>query len=167
MKIILKKEYELLGSIGQILEVKNGYARNYLIPNGIAVLANESSLKSYEEIKRQKSKKVQKLIDEAQSSADKLSGVVLTIPVKSSDEDKIFGSVTSQMIYEHLLAKGFQDIDRKKIVLKEPIKTLGEHEVEMKLQQNVVAKFRVNVINEFKEENTEQAMVPEESKITE
>lgn len=167
MKIILKKDNDLLGTIGQILDVKNGYARNYLIPNGIAVLANESSLKSFDEIKRQKSKKVQKLIDEAQRSADKLSDVILTIAVKSSDDDKIFGSVTTQMIYENLLAKGFEDIDRKKIVLKEPIKTLGEHEVEVKLQHNVVAKFRVNVINEFKEEDAELTKGAEEARIPE
>ena len=152
MKIILKKEHEILGDEGQIVNVKNGYARNYLIPKGYATIANESNLKSFEEIKKQRAKKVQKLIDEANKIASDLSSHSIVIAVKTGEDDRIFGSVTSQMIFDKLKEKGFEDIDRKKIILKEPIKSLGEHELDIKLQQSVVAKIKINVIKEILEE---------------
>lgn len=148
MKIILKKEHELLGDEGQIINVKNGYARNYLIPNGYATIASDSNLKSYEEIKKQRAKKVQKLVDEANKIASNLSTHSITFEVKTGEDNKIFGSVTSQMIFDKLREKGFEDIDRKKIILKEPIKSLGEHELEIKLQHSVTAKLKVTVIKE-------------------
>ncbi|MEZ4690749.1 MAG: 50S ribosomal protein L9 [Ignavibacteria bacterium] len=83
MKIILKKEHEILGDAGQILNVKNGYARNYLIPKGYATIANESNLKSFEEIKKQRAKKVQKLVDEAQKISSALSSNVITLEMKN------------------------------------------------------------------------------------
>ena len=119
MKIILKKEHEILGDEGQIVNVKDGYARNYLIPKGFATIANESNLKSFGEIKKQRAKKIQKLIDEANKIASDLSTHSITIEVKTGEDDRIFGSVTSQMIYDKLKEKGFDDIDRKKIILKE------------------------------------------------
>ncbi|HMS33547.1 MAG TPA: 50S ribosomal protein L9 [Ignavibacteria bacterium] len=152
MKIILKKEHEILGDEGQIVNVKNGYARNYLIPKGYATIANDSNLKSFEEIKKQRAKKVQKLIDEANKIASDLSSHSITIAMKTGEDDRIFGSVTSQMIYDKLKEKGFEDIDRKKIILKEQIKSLGEHELEIKLQQSVVAKIKINVVKEILEE---------------
>jgi len=149
MKIILKKEHEILGDEGQIVNVKDGYARNYLIPKGFATIANESNLKSFGEIKKQRAKKIQKLIDEANKIASNLSTHSITIEVKTGEDDRIFGSVTSQMIYDKLKEKGFDDIDRKKIILKEPIKSLGEHELDVKLQHSVVAKLKINVIKEI------------------
>jgi len=149
MKIILKKEHEILGDEGQIVNVKDGYARNYLIPKGFATIANESNLKSFGEIKKQRAKKIQKLIDEANKIASDLSTHSITIEVKTGEDDRIFGSVTSQMIYDKLKEKGFDDIDRKKIILKEPIKSLGEHELDVKLQHSVVAKLKINVIKEI------------------
>lgn len=148
MKIILKKEHELLGDEGQVVNVKSGYARNYLIPKGYASIANESNLKTFEEVKKQRSKKIQKLIDEAQKTASNLGSHSVTIEVRTGEDNKIFGSVTSQMIYDKLIEKGFEDIDRKKIILKEPIKSLGEHELEIKLQHSVTAKLKVNVVKE-------------------
>ncbi len=149
MKIILKKEHEILGDEGQIVNVKDGYARNYLIPKGYATIANESNLKSFGEIKKQRAKKIQKLIDEANKIASDLSTHSITIEVKTGEDGRIFGSVTSQMIYDKLKEKGFDDIDRKKIILKEPIKSLGEHELDVKLQHSVVAKLKINVIKEI------------------
>ncbi len=157
MKIILKKEHEILGDEGQIVNVKNGYARNYLIPKGYATIANDSNLKSFEEIKKQRAKKVQKLIDEANKIASDLSSHTITIAMKTGEDDRIFGSVTSQMIFDKLKEKGFEDIDRKKIILKEQIKSLGEHELEIKLQQSVVAKIKINVVKEILEEIKETA----------
>lgn len=148
MKIILKKEHELLGEEGQILNVKNGYARNYLIPKGFATIANDSNLKSFEEIKKQRAKKVQKLVDEAQKVSSALSSNVIVFEMKTEEEDKVFGSVTAQMIFDKLVERGFENLDRKKIIIKEAIKSLGEHEVEVKLQHAVVATIKVNVIKE-------------------
>lgn len=163
MKIILKKDYELLGDEGQILEVKNGYARNFLIPNGIATIASPANLKSFEEIKKQRAKKVQKLIDEAAKVAANLASNTVTITVKTGEDDKVFGSVTSQMIYDKLMEKGFEDLDKKKIILKEPIRSLGEHEIDVKLHSSVIAKVKVNVVKEAVEETpvSEETTTPD------
>lgn len=158
MKIILKKEHDLLGDAGQILNVKNGYARNYLIPKGYATIANESNLKSFEEISKQRAKKVQKLVDEAQKLSSDLSSNVLTFEMKTGEEDKVFGSVTAQMIFDRLVEKGFENLERKKIILKEAIKSLGEHEVEVKLQHSVVSVVKVHVV---KENASAEEIVPE------
>jgi len=156
MKVILKQDYELLGDQGQIVDVKNGYARNFLIPNGIATTANASNLKTYEEVKRQRGRKVQKETDEMKKLATDLAGHSIDISVKTGEDDRVFGSVTSQMIHDALVEKGVNVIDRKKIVLKEPIKTLGEHEIEVKLQHSVIAKLRVNVVKEKNEESPDE-----------
>ena len=168
MKVILKKDNELLGDEGQIVEVKNGYARNFLIPNGIAIAANKSNLISHEEIKRQRSRKTDKLLTDANQLAGVLSSYSFDFKVKTGEENKMFGSVTSQMIHELLENKGFTTIEKKKILLKEPIKSIGEHEVEIKLQQSVIAKIKVNVTKEsddaeIKSEslNTEEANTEE------
>lgn len=165
MKIILKKDYELLGDEGQIMEVKNGYARNYLIPNGIATIANESNLKSFQEVKKQRAKKVQKQVGEAQKIANNLSAHTVTIEVKTGEDDRIFGSVTSQMIYDKLKEKGFEEIDRKKIILKEPIKSLGEHELDIKLQSSVIAKLKINVVKESEKSETISEENPAETEV--
>lgn len=165
MKIILKKDYELLGDAGQIIEVKNGYARNYLIPNGIATVANDSNLKSFEEIKRQQKRKIEKLTEEAQKLSSDLSKNTIEISVKTGEENKIFGSVTSQMIYDKLKEKGFEDIDKKRIIIKEPIKALGEYEVEIKLQPSVISKIKVNVVKENQQPETENSEKAETTEI--
>jgi len=152
MKVILKKDYELLGDEGQIVDVKSGYARNFLIPKGIVTSANAANLKSFEEIKKQRGRKIQKLTEEANKFASDISKNAVTIFVKTGEDDRIFGSVTSQMIFDALVEKGFDTIDKKKIVIREQIKSLGEHEVEIKLQHSVVAKIKVNVKNEVAED---------------
>ncbi|HEY5533792.1 MAG TPA: 50S ribosomal protein L9 [Ignavibacteria bacterium] len=151
MKIILRKDFDHLGNAGDIKDVKDGYARNFLIPQGIAYNATPSNIKALEEIKKQQSRKVNKEIDGAKKTAEKLEKIGITIHVKTGEEDKVFGSVTSQMILENLQAKGFGDIDKRKILMKESIKTLGEHFVEVKLHSTVIAKVKVNVIKEVEE----------------
>lgn len=148
MKVILKQDHDLLGDDGQIIDVKNGYARNYLIPNGIAIMANKSNLKSHEEITRQRSRKTDKIAADSNKLAVTLSAHSFDFMVKAGDDDKLFGSITSQMIHELLEEKGFVTVERKKILLKDPIKSLGEHEVEIKLPQSVIAKIKVNVLKE-------------------
>jgi large subunit ribosomal protein L9 len=157
MKIILKQEHDILGAIGEIKEVKDGYARNYLIPRGIALAVTPSNLKTFEEIKKQRSRKIQKEIEIAKKLSSDLTNTTLTIFVKTAEDDKIYGSVTAQMIYNLLLEKGYQNIERKKILLHEHIKTLGEHFVDIKLHTNVIAKLKVLVEKEKIEEqvNTE------------
>lgn len=150
MKIILKTDYENLGSAGDIKEVKDGYARNFLIPRGIAVVATPSNIKAFEEIKRQKRRKIEKETRQAEEVAKQLESLSLVIKMKAADESKLFGSVTSMMIHDLLKERGFETIERRKILLPEPIKTLGEHTVSIKLFGGIVANLKVIV---EKEEN--------------
>lgn len=159
MKVILKQDHDLLGDEGQIIEVKSGYARNYLIPNGIALTANVSNLKSYEDIQKQRSRKIQKLADQARKFASDLTENEINIYVKTGEDDRLFGSVTSQMIYDALIEKGLDSIEKKKIILKETIKTLGQHLIDIKLHQSVIAQIKVNVLDENKKDNAES--IPE------
>lgn len=152
MKIILKQDHDILGAAGEIKEVKDGYARNYLIPRGIALAVTPSNLRTFEEIKKQKSRKIQKEIEEAKKLSSDLSNTSLTVFVKTSEDDKIYGSVTAQMIYNMLKEKGYENIERKKILLHEHIKTLGEHLVDVKLHTDVVAKLKIVVEKEKVEE---------------
>ena len=154
MKIILKQEHDILGAIGEIKEVKDGYARNYLIPRGIAVTVTKANLKTFEEVKKQKSRKVQKEIDVANKLSTDLTNTVLTVYVKTAEDEKIYGSVTAQTIYNMLKEKGYENIERKKILLPEHIKTLGEHFVDIKLHANVTAKVKV-IVEKEKEPETE------------
>jgi len=164
MKVLLKKDHELLGTAGEIKEVKDGYARNYLIPHGIATPATSSNLKSYEEVKRQKSRKIERETMDAKVIASRLESNPVTITLKTAEEGKIYGSVTAQMIYDILLEKGYQTIDRKKILVPEHIKSVGEYEVEIKLYTNVSAKLKVNVEGEKTEEVQETPETTEEIK---
>lgn len=159
MKIILKQDHDILGAAGEIKEVKDGYARNYLIPRGIAVTVTPANIKTFEEVKRQKSRKVQKEIEAAQKLSSDLASVTLNIPVKTSEDDKVYGSVTAQTIYNLLKEKGYENIERKKILLHEHIKTLGEHSVDIKLHTNVVAKIKVIL----EKEKVEEEVAPVES----
>ncbi len=156
MKVLLKKDLETLGNAGDVRDVKDGYARNFLIPNGYAVLANDSNLKSFEEIKRQKKRKTDREIADANVIKSRIEVSPITIYVKTAEEGKIYGSVTSQMILDSLLEKGFENIERRKIIIPEHIKTIGEYTVDIKLHSNVVAKLKVLVEKEKSaEEKTE------------
>ena len=155
MKIILKQDFDLLGVAGEIKDVKRGYSRNFLIPRGIALAATASNIKSVEEIKRQKSRKVNKEIEHAKVVAGNLESSPLTFFVKTAEEDKIYGSITSQMIHDALLEKGFENVEKRKIILTEPIKTLGEHFVDIKLHANVITKLKVIVEKEKIDEPAE------------
>ncbi len=148
MKVILKQDFEKLGNIGDIKEVKNGYARNFLIPRGIAVAATPSNIKAFQVIQKQQERKRKREIENAKKTSFEIERDVLEIYAKAGEENKLFGSVTSQMIYEKLLEKGYKNIEKKKIMLHEHIKTLGEHIVEIKLHTDVIAKLKVLVKDE-------------------
>ena len=147
MKIILREGVENLGQPGDIVEVKAGYGRNYLIPRNRALKATPKNLKIYEQEKKRLESKKLKDKEDAEALAQKLSIVSLTATVAVGEEDKVFGSVTSQNIADLLKAKGF-DLDRRKILLDEPLKALGVYEVPIKLHSEVEPKIKVWVVKE-------------------
>jgi len=147
MKVILKQDFDKLGKSGEIISVKDGYAMNYLIPNGVAAKATPSNMNALEEIKKQKANKTAKETAEAEKLAVELSLVTLDIKAKAADDVKLFGSVSSGTIHEALVHIG-HNIDKKQIVLDEPIKEIGERYVEIRLAGNVKAQIKVNVIKE-------------------
>lgn len=147
MKIILREDYEKLGAAGDVVQVKPGFARNYLFPKKIAYPARANFVKMLEEEKRQKEHRRNKEKKVAEDLAKTLENVSVTISVSVGEEDKMFGSVTTQDISE-ALAKQSLEIDRKKIILEEPIKELGIYSVPVKLHQEVEAKIKVWVVKE-------------------
>ena len=146
-KVILRQDYENLGEIGEVVEVKSGFARNFLIPRGIAYRATDGALRAVEAEKHVYNAKQERQEEGARSIAEKLESVSITIPMKVGEEDRLFGSVTSQMIAEELAVQG-HDIDRRAIQLTEPIKTLGMYDVPVKLHRNVTTSLKVFVVDE-------------------
>ncbi|GAB6270833.1 MAG: 50S ribosomal protein L9 [Smithella sp.] len=147
MKVILKQNVPSLGRAGDLVKVNDGYARNLLIPKGLAVEADDKNIKAFELAKKNILQKVQKEKAGAQDLASRLSQVTLTIPRKVGDQHKIFGSVTSKDIESALAEKGF-DIDRKMIVHDEQIKHLGDFKVRIKLHSGIETEIKVNVVGE-------------------
>lgn len=147
MKVILKHNVPSLGKAGDLVKVNDGYARNLLIPKGLAVEADDKNLKAFETAKKNILQKTQKEKTGAQDLATRLSQVTLTISRKVGDQHKIFGSVTSKDLEEALRDKGFP-VDRKMIVHDEPIKSLGEFKVRVKLHPGVETEIQVHVVGE-------------------
>lgn len=145
MKIILKQKIKGLGEIGDVKNVKNGYARNFLLPKGLVLEATENNLKIIEKEKTRFSDNLKKEIETAQEFAKKLSAASVTIPVEAGDENKIFGSVGTGDISEALKAEEFE-IDKKDIILESPIKELGAFDIEIKVHPKVVAKIKVWIV---------------------
>ena len=147
MKVILRQNYESLGQVGDIVEVKEGFARNFLIPRKIAYTALKGNVIALEEEKKNFEKKLQQEIQSAEKLAVELEKVSVSIPVQVGEEDKIFGSVTTQMIADSLKEKGYE-IDKRKIEIEEPIKSLGIYGISIKLHANVTANIKVWVVRE-------------------
>jgi len=147
MKVILKQDYEQLGKTGEVVEVKNGYARNFLIPQNIAAPANKRNMKILEEELKMVDRRKNKERVQAEKFAEELGKVSITAAVKVGEDERLFGSVTSQMISDLLKEKGY-DIDKKKIDLEEPVKALGVYTVNIKLYHDVNAKVRLWVVKE-------------------
>ncbi len=144
MKIILKEDVKNLGIMGSVVNVADGFGRNYLIPKNLAVEANPKNLKKFEHEKNiilTKAKKVSKVADELSA---KLSGMTLSIEAQCGDEEKLFGAVTTMDIAEAISKQGIE-IDKRKIFLKEPIKRLGTYNVSVKIRQDVTATVPVEV----------------------
>ena len=147
MKVILISDVENIGSVGDVKDVKNGMARNYLFPRKLAIKATEANLKAWESrIEAIRLRKTE-VLENARAFAEKLEGLEITIPAKSGEEDRLFGSVTSQNISDALGEKGFE-ISRRDIELDGTIKALGTYSVAVKLHTDVTPQITVNVVKE-------------------
>ena len=146
MKIILKKEVANLGEAGDIVNVKTGYAVNYLVPQGYATIGTPSAIKQHEETIRQRAHKEAKLVADAQAVAAKISATPVQVAVKVSESGKLYGAVTAIQVAEALAAAGIE-ADKKNITVPE-IKELGEYEAKVKCYKGVFADVKVNVVAE-------------------
>lgn len=147
MKVILRENVKNLGDMGEVVNVADGYARNFLFPKKFAVEANTKNLKEFEHNKKIIIQRAIKLKESFKSAAENLSALSLVIKAKSGEDDKLFGSVTNMDIAEALASEGFE-VDKKKIVIDEPIKRLGEYAVMIKLHPEVSAQVKVQVVQE-------------------
>jgi len=147
MEVILRQDVEKLGSRGQVVKVASGYARNFLLPNKIAVPATDANRKIVEHERQAHLRKEAKQKGEAEDLAKLVNGVSLTIVQKAGENDQLFGSVTSKDIVDALAAQNFE-IDRRKIHLEEPIKQLGEYKIPVRLHKDVTAEIAVHVVKE-------------------
>ena len=146
MKVILKDFVKGFGEKNDIVVVKNGYGRNYLIPQGLATIATPSAIKMAEENVRQAAHKQAKIKDDAQAMADKLEGFKVTVPTKAGSNGKIFGSVTSMQLAQSLADRGFE-IDKRKITAPD-MKNIGEYKATIALHKEVSVEIDVDVVQE-------------------
>lgn len=147
MKVILLEDIDALGKMGETISVKNGYARNYLIPRNLALPATARNLKAQEHQLRGLERKISKITGDAQSLADKVAGVSLIFKRKTGEKGRLFGSVTNMDIADAFGEKGLT-IDRRDILLTEPIKSLGEFDVQIKLHHDVIPVVKITVLPE-------------------
>ena len=147
MEIILQEDVANLGTIGEVVKVRDGYGRNYLIPRGFAIEANRRNLHVLEHQKRLTAAKKEKDRQKAQGMSDRITALSLTIQARAGEEDRLFGSVTNIDIEKALTAQGVT-IDRRKIILAEPIKQLGTYTVPVHLSSEVRGNITVHVVRE-------------------
>jgi large subunit ribosomal protein L9 len=147
MQIILQEDVEKLGTRGQVVEVAEGYARNFLLPRKLALEANAGNMKRLEKMRVAFAKKEATEKEAAQKLAELLAGVALELSRKSGENDQLFGSVTSADVSEALAAKGYT-VDKRKIVLVDPIKAIGEFDIPVKLHREVTASVKLSVKKE-------------------
>jgi large subunit ribosomal protein L9 len=147
MEIILQEDVANLGAIGEVVKVRDGYGRNYLIPRGLAIEANRRNLRVLEHQKRLTAAKKEKDRQNAQGMSDRIAALSITIQARAGEEDRLFGSVTNIDIEKALTAQGVT-IDRRKIMLAEPIKQLGTYTVPVHLSSDVHGNITVNVVRE-------------------
>jgi len=145
MKVILIEDVDKLGKLGDAVNVKRGYARNFLFPRKLAMEATDNSLKVLEQKKKKREQELVKIKAEIEQLAGKISGVSCTVPMAAGEDDKLFGSVTTEHIKEAFAQEGIE-IDKKQIELTEPIRKLGVYQVEIKLHPEVTASAKVWVV---------------------
>jgi large subunit ribosomal protein L9 len=159
MKVILRTDVENLGQLGDMVEVKPGYGRNYLLPQGLAMLGTSSNIKVFELERKKLQAKADALRGVASGLAEKITATPLTIAMRVGDNDKLYGSVTSTLIAEALEAKGV-DVDRRRILLDSPIRALGDYKIRVRLHADVVAELALSIVAEksyIEEEETQAA----------
>jgi large subunit ribosomal protein L9 len=147
MKVILQEEVKNLGKMGDVVNVADGYARNFLIPKKLGVEANVKNIRALDHEKRKIEEKAKRIRHDAQGLAERLGSLTLTLSAKAGEEERLFGSITTMDIAEALKKEGF-DIDRKRILLDEPIKRLGAYTVGIKIHPEVTTQVQVSIIAE-------------------
>lgn len=162
MKVILRTDVENLGHLGEIVEVRPGYGRNYLIPQGIAMLASNANLKNFESERKKLQAKMDDIRAQANALAQKLDNYEIVIPMRVGENEKLYGAVTSHMIADILNESGFE-IDRRRILLDSPIRVLGEHPVRIRLHPDVIPTVNVKVVAEERGEQVQQAQPEQET----
>jgi large subunit ribosomal protein L9 len=145
MEVILKEDIANVGKIGDVVRVRDGYARNYLLPRGLVLVANKRNLKTFEHQKKVVADQKQKIVRQASAVADQLTGVSVVISMKVGEEGRLFGSVTNMQIEKALKAKGLT-VERRKIQLAEPIKMAGDYEVPVRLSADLTVPLKVSVV---------------------
>jgi large subunit ribosomal protein L9 len=147
MQVILREDIDNVGKIGDLVKVADGYARNYLVPRKKAIEATPKNVHAMDHAKKMVADRLRKLKKEAAADADRIKALFITIRAKSGEEGKLFGSVTTMDIAEAMKAQGVE-VDKRKIVLDEPIKRLGDFTVTVKLHADVTADFKLSVVGE-------------------
>jgi large subunit ribosomal protein L9 len=147
MEVILKEDIVNVGKIGEVVRVRDGYARNYLLPRGLVLIANKKNLKTFEHHKKIVGDQKEKIMRNAKAVGDQLAAVSLVIPMKVGEEGKLFGSVTNMQIEKALKAKGL-NVDRRKIHLDAPIKSAGDYEVPIRLSANLTVPLKLSVVSD-------------------
>ena len=147
MKLILRADVENLGNLGDVVTVKPGYGRNFLLPQGLAMVASEANMKAFELERKKLQERMDALRADAQALCAKLEALEVVIPMHVGDNDKLYGSVTSSIIGDALAALGV-DVDRRRILMDAPIRTLGEHPVRVRLHASIVATVPVKVVSD-------------------
>jgi len=145
MEVILNKDVERIGKTGEVVRVKDGFARNFLIPHGLALPVTQGNLKKIEQAKARDMLSLEKAKNAAEEIKDRLSGLSLTIPVLVQEEEKLYGSITSVELARALKEEGFE-IDKNAIILDEPIRALGIYEIPVKLYPDISAKIKVWIV---------------------
>ncbi len=158
MKIILRADVENLGKVGDVVTVKAGYGRNYLLPQGMAMVASPANLKVFELERKKLEAKMDTLRTDAQSICAKLEALDVIIKMRVGENDKLYGSVTSSLIGDTFAELGVE-VDRRRILLDAPIRTLGEHVVRVRLFADVMANVTVKVVSEERHYEEDDAVV--------
>ncbi len=148
MEVILKKDVDNLGEVNDIVKVKPGYARNYLIPKGLAITANEINTKVVNETRKQQEQKREKMLDELRAIADKMNAASIKVGAKVGTSGKIFGAVTTHQLTEALKKETGSELDRKQVAISEEIKTVGKYKATVSLHKEVEVEIEFEVVPE-------------------
>ncbi|MDE7370393.1 MAG: 50S ribosomal protein L9 [Desulfovibrio sp.] len=162
MKLILRADVENLGNLGDVVEVKPGYGRNYLLPQGLAMVASPANLKVFEQERNKLQARMDALRAEARGLAARLEALKVVIPMHVGENDKLYGSVTSTIIGDAIAEQGLE-VDRRRILMDAPIRTLGEHPVRVRLHADVIAVVPVQVVSDHQPEVTEEELAAVEA----